>query len=191
MNTMPSWEQAKHAVFPWPEPQSCLKSDSLAQRPQDTLVAFITKKIKLYVVCLWNDILYPINDFLIKTWNVSWAAVRLAIEENMMRIMRDAVFKKHVCGQFSYYTLHHALPVFNSVLPFFKPFQAEAQKKFGGTFYFSVPERTTSVFFAKSALPMYVKQLRNDILLTHDCSARALSTELIEISPSGLVALLD
>lgn len=45
--------------------------------------------------------------------------------------------------------------------------------------------------FGREELPKYVGNFRNDVLLTYDCSVHPLSSELVEVSPQGIVTLLD
>ncbi|AEE16335.1 hypothetical protein [Treponema brennaborense] len=189
---LPAWEQARTSILPFLAPVESPRDFAPALRSHDTLAAMLTDKIKMYIAFFYKGIVIPLTEYLIRQWNVSWSSVRLAMDENMAALMHAVSLKPHVSPSgFSYYSVSHPLPICNSSLPFYKPFQRELHERFGETFYMAVPEKTTSVIFPANELTAYEAKLRNDVILTHDCSARPLSTELLEVSEAGVVALCD
>lgn len=191
LTVVPDWEEAKHYIIPVidriPESTGYVP----AVRTYDTLSTKITEQLRLCIAYIYNGIIIPLSEYLLKKWSVTVAAVQLAIEDNLSRVLPMLQLIEHNKDGFVYYTLNHPIPVFNSILPFYKTFQYGIHKNFGETYYMAVPERTTSVIFDNSQVSRYPEVLRNDVLMTYDCSTKALSSELIEVSSAGVIPILD
>ena len=188
---LPSWETARKSILPWLESVDTKRDFTPALRIQDTLATMITEKIKMCIAYFYEGIIIPLTGYIIQRWNVSWAAVRLAMDENMHSIMQAARIIPHNSAYgFNYMTVSHPVPAYNASLAFYKPFQNQIHQKMGDTYYMALPEHSTTIVFDQQQLQHYSTELRNDILLTYDCAAAPLTTELLEVSSAGIVTLL-
>ena len=192
LDVIPVWEQARHSIVPYLEPVHSSKDCVPALRCSDSLAGMLTNKIKMYIAVICKDIIVPLSELILRKWNVSWNTVRLAMDENMAKLARLLTFEDHISPHgFSYISLHHPVPAYTSSLAFYKPFRDRMCGYWGDTYYMAAPERSTVVMFGREELPKYVGNFRNDVLLTYDCSVHPLSSELVEVSPQGIVTLLD
>lgn len=183
--TIPDWSTAKKSILPVLAPADNKNESLPALRANDILCRLVTDNIKMYLACIYNDSVIALTENLISQWSVTAAIIGLAIDENLSNLASDVHFEKHINGGFKYYTIHHPIASISPLLLFYKPFQQALCSKFGKTFYAAVPEISTAVIFEEKYIKSYGKVLRDDILLTHDCSTRPLSKELIEISKDG------
>ncbi len=188
---IPEWEQAHRLVFPFLQPVSGSSAFVPALTSDDILAGMVTAHIKMCIALYYRGSVIPLTDRLIREWSVSIAIVRLAMEENINTFMNMIRSEQHEKDGIVYYTINNQLPFFDSMLPVFKPFQKTMLEKLGTPCYFAVPERRTAVLFGNEYISSYQDTLRDDIILTHDCSSRALSTELIEVSPDGIIPVMD
>lgn len=185
---VPDWETASRLVFPFLEGAPCASrspSDVAARNSFDPLSGMLTNCVKMSLALFYRGSVIPLSESLIREWSINVAAVRLAMESNLAILARSCRFEPHHKGSFAYYSVHTDAAPFNSVLPFYAPFQETAAALLGSPFYFSVPERRTAILFGKESLPRYLADLRDDIFLTYETSTAALSPELIEVSESG------
>lgn len=189
---IPGWETSRHLIFPFLESVSCdsaKRGDVAAQNAFDPLSGMLTDCIKMSIALFYMGSVIPLSESLIREWSVNMAAIRLAMDANVSLVARTSRLERHDKGSFFYYTVHSDAAPFNSVLPFYAPFQETAAALLGSPFYFSVPERRTVILFGAEYLSRYEAELRNDILLTRDASTSALSPELIEVSASGVLPI--
>jgi hypothetical protein len=189
---LPDWRVARNCIMPFLEPVSAGSGavvPVIAERPFDTLSGMVTDCIKMTLSLFYRGMVIPLSDALIHEWAIGMASVRLAMEENIARIARSTRFELHASGSATYYSVHTDLAPFNSILPFYVPFQESTAALLGSPYYFAVPERRTVIVFGRETLPNYVRDLRDDIHLTYETSTRALSPELIEVSESGLIPI--
>ncbi|HIW36257.1 MAG TPA: hypothetical protein IAA30_04680 [Candidatus Treponema faecavium] len=192
LESVPVWEQARACIVPYLEPAHSAKEYVPALRSSDSLVGMITNKIKMYIAVICKGIIVPLSEAILRTWDVTWKTVRLAMDENMARLSELITYEEHTSPRgFAYMSLHHPVPAYTSSLAFYKPFRDKMCRYWGGSYYMAAPERSTVVLFGKEELPKYVGSFRDDVLLTYDCSMRPLSGELLEVSPQGIVTLLD
>ncbi len=183
--TIPDWQTAKDSILPILAPVETNKETLPALRSDDMLCRLVTDNIKMYLACVYNGAIIRLTENLIAQWSVSFAIISLAIDENLSRFVSDVYFEKHYNNRFEYFTMHHPVASISPLLLFYKPFQQALCSKFGSTFYAAVPELSTAVIFRKKFVKAYEKRLRDDVILTYDCSTRPLSKELIEISKDG------
>ncbi len=151
----------------------------------------VSSQVKMFLACFYNGQVIPLSQHLLAQWAITASAVHLAVEENMQRIARNCELKKCSNGWFDYYSVQAELPVFNAALLFYKPFQFALQQKFGESFCAVMPELTCGIVFDRKNAELYAKAMRDDVLLTYECSSKPLSTELLEISSYGVVPLAD
>jgi len=183
--TIPDWPTAKESILPVLAPADNNKESLPALRANDILCRLVTDNIKMYLACIYNDSVIALTENLIAQWSVTSAIIGLAIDENLSKLASDIYFEKHINDRFEYYTIHHPVASVSPLVLFYKPFQQALCSKFGNTFYAAVPEISTAVIFKEKYVKNYEKYLRDDIFLTHECSTRPLSKELIEISKDG------
>ena len=183
--SIPDWETAKDTLLPLLAPADNKKESLPALRSDDILCRFVTNNIKMYLACIYNGSVIPLTENLLAQWSVSAALISLAIDENLSKLASDACFERHKNGRFEYFSLHHPIGFISPLLLFYRPFQDALCEKFGGTFYAAAPEITTAVVFKKKYANSYNRVLRDDVILTYDCSTKPLSKELIEISNDG------
>jgi hypothetical protein len=188
---LPSWTIARNLIIPCIDVVNQNEDSLPARRSSDVLVSRLTDKIKMTLALFYDGMFIPLSEYILRSWDVSFAIVRLAMEENMYRIMGQSQLEEHRNAATIYYTLHHPISVFNSVLPFFRHFQIQFSAMVGFPYYMVLPEKTTAVFFSQEKLGSYARFLRDDIFLTYDCSTQSLSTELIEVSADGLISVCD
>lgn len=187
--TIPDWQTAKDTLLPVLAPADNKKESLPALRANDILCRLVTENIKMYLACAYNGAVIALTENLIAQWSVSAAIISLAIDENLSKFVADVYFEKHFNGRFEYFTVHHPVSSIVPTLIFYKPFQQALCAKFGSTFYATVPELSTAVIFKKKYAKSYAKMLRDDVLLTYECSTKPLSKELIEISKDGAFAV--
>jgi hypothetical protein len=187
---VPSWDTSRKLVFPFLESVSC-SSRALpsvgAQTEYDPLSGMLTGCIKMTLSLFWNGAIIPLSESLLREWAVTIAAVRLAMDANLSLVAQSSRLLARTKGSLSYYSLQTDASPFNSALPFYAPFQGKIASMLGSPFYFAVPERRTVILFGAESLPFYLRDLRDDVLLTRDTSTSALSPELIEVSDSGVL----
>lgn len=188
---VPNWNTAKDFLLPYLAPIEENQETTPALRSNDLLCSLLTSRIKMYLACFYQGSVIPLTENLISEWSVSTAIVQMAIEENMAKYVPYTKIEKHENREFEYYSIHNELPFFNSLLLFYAPFQSALQEKLGETFYAAAPEIRTGIVFHRKFISKYTELLRDDVLLTHDCSLHPLSRELIEISSEGTLAVLD
>lgn len=187
---IPDWETARHHVHPLLMSAE-KKEDSIALLDDEYLWSLITNNIKMCMVLSYKDCIIPLREELLTKWDVTFAEIRLAMEDKMTSLMPQTQLEEHTKNGFVYFTVHHPQSIFNAVMPFYKPFQYNMHKELGETYYMAVPEQRTAVIFSKKYLRQYPSVLRNDILLTYECSSHFLSPELIEVSDAGVIAVMD
>ena len=179
-------------MFPFLEPTPCaagVASEVAARNAFDPLSGMLTNCIKMSLALFYRGSVIPLSESLIREWSINVATVRLAMESNMALVARTSRFERHGRGSLSYYSLHTAAAPFNSVLPFYAPFQETAAALLGSPFYFAVPERRTAILLGKDAVSRYPSELRDDVFLTYETSSSSLSTELIEVSEFGVLPI--
>jgi len=187
---LPDWETAKQYIRLFLiSADKMNKSISLLN--DEYLSSYITNRIKMFMVLSYGECIIPLREELLKQWDVSFADIRLAMEDSMKNLLPLTQLEEHNKNGFVYFTVHHPQSILNSVMPFYKPFQYFMHKELGETYYMAIPEQRTAVLFSKQFLPEYSSTLRNDILLTFDCSSQFLSPELIEVSDAGVLAVMD
>lgn len=190
--SLPDWKTAQKYVLPLLEPVA-KDSGSIIEESASTiyepLSAMLTSVIKMTLALFYQGEIIPLSEGMLRDWAITVTAVRFAMERNLALLAETARFEQHRRERVQYWSLHTDASPFNSVLPFHAPFRSRIAELLGMPFYFAVPERRTVILFAREALPLYPSELRRDILLARDCSAHPLSPELLEVSPSGLVAI--
>jgi hypothetical protein len=194
---LPDWERAKPNIFPLLEHISPEKTSLPARiptlTPDDVLSSELTSHIRMNLACFYQTAVIPLTDNIVRNWSISISMLQLALEENMANFTIKTTFEKHEKDGFIYYTVNTPVPYFNSLIPFYKPMRRQISGFLDYPFYFAIPERQTVILFDDDHLPRYSKILRNDVLLTHECSARAhtISPELIQASEEGITAVMD
>ena len=183
--TIPDWQIAKDTILPILAHVDNKEESLPALRANDILCRLVTDNIKMYLACAYNGTVIALTENLIAQWSVSAAIISLAIDENLSKFVSDVYFERHYNGSFEYFTMHHPVASITPQLLFYKPFQQSLCARFGSTFYAAVPELTTAVIFKEKYAKFYDKHLRDDVLMTYECSTRPLSKELIEISKDG------
>jgi hypothetical protein len=189
---VPDWNTASRLVFPFLEPAPCaagVASEVAARNAFDPLSGMLTNCIKMSLALFYQGSVIPLSESLIHEWSINVATVRLAMESNMALVARTCRFERHRRDSLVYYSLHTAAAPFNSVLPFYAPFQETAAALLGSPFYFAVPERRTAILLGKDAVNRYPSELRDDVFLTYETSSSALSTELLEVSEFGVLPI--
>lgn len=192
IETLPDWETARHFVFPLLEPvYSSNRSmpDVSASALFDPLSAMLTSVIKTTLALFYQGAIIPLSEGILRDWAITVSAVQLAMEYNLAVLASTSRFELHRRERLQYWSLHTAAAPFNSVLPFHAPFRARIAELLGMPFYFAVPDRKTVILFSRESLPLYPGELRRDILLERDCSTCPLSSELLEVSSSGVLAI--
>jgi len=195
---IPDWNTASRLIFPFLESVSAPADGSVsrsplcasgvsAERSFDPLSGMLTSCIKMSLALFYRGAVIPLSESLVREWAVSMAVVRLAMDANIALVARSSRFEQHRKGSLCYYSVHTDAAPFNSVLPFYLPFQTAAAALLGSPFYFALPERRTVILFGSDVLPRYGSELRDDILLTYETSTSYLSPELIEVSDSGVL----
>lgn len=188
---LPLWEDAQYRIIPYLEPITPNNEFLPALRSNEPLAIKVTSKVKMYLAYFNNNSILLLTDEILQKWSVSWAAIQLALDKNMFEIMESTQVNYHEDGFFPYFSVNNPVPVFNSLMPFYKPFRAQMTKLLGTLYYGAIPERNTAIFFEKEFLKTYPKQMRNDILLTYECSTHPLTSELLEISTDEVLSILD
>jgi len=191
---VPEWNVANSLIFPFLEgiPSGSGKpADVTARTPYDPLSCMLSTCIKMSLALFYRGTVIPITESLIREWAVSFATLRIAMESNVSLVAQTSTLVRHDKAKTGYYSVHSAASPFNSILPFYQPFQETVAALLGFPFYFAVPERRTVVLFGKETLPRYLGDFHDDILLTYETSTRSLSPELIEVSESGLVTVFS
>lgn len=189
---VPDWNTASRLVFPFLEPAPCaagIAAEVAARNSFDPLSGMLTNCIKMSLALFYRGSVIPLSESLIREWSINVATVRLAMESNMALVARTCRFERHRRDSLVYYSLHTAAAPFNSVLPFYAPFQETASALLGSPFYFTVPERRTAILLGKDAVSCYPSELRDDVFLTYETSSSSLSTELIEVSEFGVLPI--
>lgn len=187
---VPDWATASRLVFPFLEPTACSSgkpADVSARNPFDPLSGMLTNCIKMSLALFYQGSVIPLSETLIREWSINLATVRLAMETNLSLVARSARFEMHRKDSLFYYSVHSGAAPFNSVLPFYAPFQKAAASFLGSPFYFAVPERRTVILLGKESVSRYPTELRDDVFLTYETSTASLSPELIEVSESGVL----
>lgn len=187
---VPDWKSAKQYIRPFLISADTMNK-SISLLNDEYLSSFITNRIKMFMVLSYGECIIPLREELLKQWDVTFADIRLAMEDSMTNLLPLTQLEEHNKNGFIYFTVHHPQSLLNSVMPFYKPFQYFMQKELGETYYMAIPEQRTAVLFSKQHLPEYSSTLRNDILLTFDCSSQYLSPELIEVSDAGVLTVMD
>ncbi len=188
---VPEWKTAKDFIRPFLISAETAANNSIARIDDEHFSSFLTNRIKMFMVLTYGECIIPLREELLKKWEVSFADIRLAMEDTMTNLLPQTQLEEHNKNGFVYFTVHHPQPLLNAVLPFYKPFQYVMRKELGEIYYMAVPEQHTSVLFAKEHVESYSTTLRNDILLTFECSSHFLSPELIEVSDAGAIAVMD
>lgn len=187
---LPDWDTARHLIFPFLEPISDAERDLsgiLAQTAHDPLSGMVSSYIKMSLALFYRGAVIPLTETLIREWAIGVASVRLAMDRNVALVARSARFDSHRKCSLTYYSVHSDAAPFNSVLPFYTPFQETVALLLGSPFYFVVPERRSVILFGKEVIPRYREEFRDDVLLTYETSTSFLSPELIEVSESGVL----
>jgi len=189
---VPSWSIANHLVFPLLEgisPGTERPADVFAKTSSDPLSGMLSNCIKMSLALFYRGAIIPITESLIREWAISFSTLRIAMESNVSLVARSSRLVRHEKIGTSYFSVHTDASPFNSILPFYQPFQETVAVLLGFPFYFAVPEHRTVVLFGKESLSRYFGDFRDDIALTYETSTRSLSPELIEVSESGLVTV--
>lgn len=147
----------------------------------------LTNCIKMSLALFYQGSVILLSETLLREWSINLATVRLAMESNLSLIARSSRFEMHRKGSLFYYSVHSGAAPFNSVLPFYAPFQKTAASFLGSPFYFAVPERRTVILLGKESVSRYPAELRDDVFLTYETSTASLSPELVEVSESGVL----
>ena len=189
---IPDWNTASHLIFPFLESVSVPSekhTDVIALNPFDTLSGMVTNYIKMTLTLFYHGTIIPLTESMIRDWSITIAGIQLAMESNMALLARSSRFELHKKGTLYYYSVHSDAAPFNSVLPFYAPFQEAISAMIGSPFYFAVPERRTVILFGKETLSGYLENFHDDIFLAYETSTSALSPELIEVSESGVIPI--
>jgi len=189
---VPEWNIANHLIFPLLEgiPSGSGKpADVSARTPYDPLSGMLSNCIKMSLALYYRGTVIPLTESLISEWAVSFYTIRIAMESNVSLVARTSRFERHEKAGTGYFSVHTDASPFNAILPFYQPFQETVAALVGFPFYFAVPEHRTVILFGKETLPRYLGDFHDDILLTYETSTRSLSSELIEVSESGLLTV--
>ena len=191
---VPEWNIANRLIFPFLEgiPSGSGKpADVTARTPYDPLSGMLSNCIKMSLALFYRGAVIPITENLIREWAISFATLRIAMETNVSLVARTSRFEKHEKAGTVYYSVHSGAAPFNSILPFYQPFQETVAAMLGFPFYFAVPERRTVILLGKESLSRYPGDFHDDVKLTYETSTRSLSSELIEVSESGLLTVFS
>ncbi len=188
---LPPWNVAKNHIRPYLISSEDASYALMIRNSDAFFSSYLTERIRMVMVLAYGDCIVPLREELLKKWDVNFAQTRIAMEDTMTKLVPQTNLEEHKKEGFVYFTVHHPQSILNSVIPFYKPFQHVLKKELGEPYYMAVPEQRTAVLFSKNYALQYEKVLRNDVLLTYECSSQYLSPELIEVSDAGVFAVMD
>ncbi|ULQ59151.1 hypothetical protein K7I13_11675 [Brucepastera parasyntrophica] len=188
--TIPDWDTAKNRIFPFFEPvdtEAASRGDIVPLNFASPLSQLMSSSLKMSLALFYGGSVIPLSQALIQEWSINLATIRLAMDTNMAKLASSGRFQSHTRGDISYYSVHSGISPLNSILPFYTPFQETCAALFGSPFYFTVPERRTVILFDREGIMHYQKLFKDDIYLTYETSTHPLSTEIFEVSESGVL----
>ena len=91
---LPDWETAKRYIRPFLiSADKMNKSISLLN--DEYLSSYITNRIKMFMVLSYGECIIPLREELLKQWDVTFADIRLAMEDSMTNLLPLTQLEEH------------------------------------------------------------------------------------------------